>query len=154
MKLDLSKSVDFIHNAEVKNGIISSFYSHFNLVLFYFYPKDNTPGCSVEAHDFSVLKEKFEANGITIVWISKDSLDSHKKFINDLCINFPLISDTSLELHQLLWAYGEKSNYWKIVTWVIRSTFLVSKDGEIIQSWKNVKAKWHAEKILKEITKK
>lgn len=153
MKLDLNKNVNFVYNWE-KEDTLSSLFSQFEYILFYFYPKDNTPGCSVEAHDFSLLKEKLEANGITVVWISKDSVDSHKKFINDICINFPLISDFSLELHQLLWAYGEKNNYWKIVTWVIRSTFLVDKDGTVIQSWKNVKAKWHAEKILKELTKK
>jgi peroxiredoxin Q/BCP len=62
-----------------------------------------------------------------------------------------LISDPELVLHKELWAFGEKNNYWKIVQWVIRSTFLINKDGEIVQEWRNVRAKWHAEKVLREI---
>jgi peroxiredoxin Q/BCP len=64
-----------------------------------------------------------------------------------------LISDPDLILHKELWAYGEKNNYGKIVTWVIRSTFLFDREGRTLQEWRNVKAKWHAAKVLREITK-
>ena len=119
--------------------------------LLYFYPKDNTPGCSVEARDFTCLLWEFEKLGIDIIWVSKDSLESHKKFITNLSLQIPFISDSDLSLHKELWVYWEKNNYWKIVMWVIRSTFLVSKNWELIKEWRNVKAKWHAEKVLREV---
>lgn len=154
MILDLQKEVTYVSDSEVKDGPFSLLFSGFDTMLLYFYPQDNTPGCSVEAHDFSLLKSEFEKNWITIVWVSKDSPESHKKFIGDLCIKFPLITDSNLELHNVLKTFWEKNNYWKIVKWVIRSTFLVSKTGEVLKEWRNVKATWHAEKILKELTKK
>lgn len=121
--------------------------------ILYFYPKDNTPGCSIEAKDFTCLKGEFEKLWIQIIWVSKDSIDSHIKFIKDLSLWIDLISDPELVLHKELWTYWEKNNYWKIVMWVIRSTFLISSNWDIIKEWRNVKATWHAEKILKELQK-
>ena len=119
--------------------------------LLYFYPKDNTPGCTVENKDFSCLKWAFEKKWITLVWVSKDSGDSHKKFIQDHNLQIDLISDPDLHLHKALGAYGEKNNYGKIIQGVIRSTFLVNRAWEVLKAWKNIRAKWHAEKILREI---
>lgn len=121
--------------------------------ILYFYPKDNTPGCSIEAKDFTCLKGEFEKLWIQIIWVSKDSIDSHIKFIKDLSLWIDLISDPELILHKELWTYWEKNNYWKILMWVIRSTFLISSNWDIIKEWRNVKATWHAEKILKELQK-
>ncbi len=129
------------------NDIVS--YSPFTLL--YFYPADNTPGCTLENKSFSSLKSEFKELWVTLIWVSKNSLESHKKFIVDHNLEIDLISDPELTLHNELWAYGEKNNYWKIVTWVIRSTFLLNQNGEIIQEWRNVRAKWHAEKVLREI---
>jgi peroxiredoxin Q/BCP len=124
--------------------------SHAKTIL-YFYPKDNTPWCSIEAKDFSCIKQKFIDLWINIIWVSKDSIESHNKFIEKQELSIDLISDPNLILHKEFWAYWEKNNYWKIIQWVIRSTFLLNNNWEIIKSWKNVKAKWHAEKVLREI---
>lgn len=119
--------------------------------LLYFYPKDNTPGCTIENKDFSSMIHDFTKLWITVIWVSKDSIQSHEKFRNTQDLSVYLISDPDLVLHKALWAYGEKNNYGRIVTGVIRSTFLLNKDWEILQQWKNVRAKWHAEKVFREI---
>jgi thioredoxin-dependent peroxiredoxin len=121
--------------------------------ILYFYPRDNTPGCTLEAKDFTCLEKEFQKLWIGLLGVSKDTISSHKKFIADHWITFPLISDENLELHKQFWAYGEKNNYWKIIQWVIRSTFLLDSEGNIIKAWRNVKATGHAEKILKELQK-
>lgn len=152
MKLNLGTKYQAISfkwdTAELSLGDIVSFSDK---TLLYFYPKDDTPGCTVENKDFSCFKDKFTERWITLVWVSKDSIDAHKKFIDKYDLQVDLISDPELVLHKELWAFGEKNNYWKIVQWVIRSTFLINKDGEIVQEWRNVRAKWHAEKVLREI---
>ena len=119
--------------------------------LLYFYPKDNTPGCTTEANDFSQLAPEFEALGIQIIGVSKDSSASHAKFIENQMIAFELISDPNLELHKYFWAYGEKNNYGKIVQWVIRSTFLLDQEGNILKEYRNVRAKWHAQRVLNDL---
>lgn len=119
--------------------------------IFFFYPKDNTPGCTNENLDFTVLKSEFEALWYSLIWISKDSPESHIKFIEWKSLKNPLISDPDLLLHNHLWAYGEKNNYGKLVMWVIRSTYLVNENWKVEKEWKNIRAKWHAERILKEL---
>lgn len=119
--------------------------------LLYFYPKDNTPGCSIEAKDFSDLKEEFSKKWVQIIWVSKDSAKSHSNFIDKLCITFPLVSDLELELHKKFWAWWEKSMYWKKYEWTLRSTYLLNNKWEVIKEWLNVKAAWHAKAVLKEI---
>jgi len=121
--------------------------------LLYFYPKDNTPGCTVENKDFSCMISEYKNLWITLIWVSKDSVESHQKFISGQDLWVDLISDPDLVLHKELWAYGEKNNYGKIVTWVIRSSFLFDAQWNILQEWKNVRAKWHAVKVLREIEK-
>lgn len=121
--------------------------------ILYFYPKDNTPGCTTEAKDFTTLKGEFEKLWYYIIWVSKDSIDSHKRFEEKQELNIDLISDPDLILHKKFWAYGEKNNYWKIVMWVIRSTFILDRNCNIIKEYRNVRAKNHAERILKEIKK-
>lgn len=119
--------------------------------ILYFYPKDNTPWCTIENKDFSCLKEQFENIGIQLVWVSKDSIESHKKFVEKQDLQVALIADPDLVLHKELGAYGEKNNYGKIVQGVIRSTFLVNSKGEIMNEWRNIRAKGHAERMLKEM---
>lgn len=121
--------------------------------ILYFYPKDNTPGCTTENKDFSCLKEEFKALWITLIWVSKDSISSHKKFISSEDLKVDLISDKELILHKSLWAFWEKNNYGKIIEWVIRSTFLLDKTWKILRSWKWIKATWHAARILEEMKK-
>ncbi len=119
--------------------------------LLYFYPKNDTPGCTLENTDFTTLKWDFKNLWIQLIWVSKDSKESHQKFCWKYSLQNALISDPELVLHNFFGAFWEKNNYGKIVQWVIRSTFLLDKEGNILKSWKNVKATNHANKILKEV---
>ena len=119
--------------------------------LLYFYPKDNTPGCTLEAQDFTRLKKDFEALGIHIIWVSKDSEASHAKFRESCSLGIDLIADTDSKLHEHFGVIGEKKNYGKVYVGVIRSTFLLDSSWKILHEWRNVKATGHAEKVLREI---
>ena len=121
------------------------------LTLLYFYPKDDTPGCTLEASDFTRLKSEFEALGIHIIWISKDSETSHAKFCNKYNLGIQLVSDEDESLHNQFGVIGEKKNYGKVYIGVIRSTFLLDSQWKIIKEWRNVKATGHAEKVLRKI---
>lgn len=147
----LNTSFDVISWWEYKKDTLKDLLSKTPRTILYFYPKDNTPWCSLEAKSFTCLKQSFSDLWIHIIWVSKDSIDSHNKFIEKQELDIDLISDPDLILHKEFWAYWEKNNYWKIVEWVIRSTFLLDDKGEILKAWKNVKATWHVEKVLKEI---
>lgn len=140
-------------NWEISDIELKDLFKKSEKTILYFYPKDNTPWCSLEAKDFSCLNQEFEKLWIQIIGVSKDSIESHSKFISNLSLWINLISDPELVLHKEYWVYWEKNNYWKIVMWVIRSTFLIDSDWNIIKEWRNVKATWHAEKILKELKK-
>lgn len=154
MPLKLDKKYSAVSNSwEVWEFSLRELFSFSEKTLLFFYPKDNTPGCTVENKDFSCMVSEFKDLWITLVWVSKDSVESHKKFITDQDLSVDLISDPDLILHKELWAYWEKNNYGKIVTWVIRSTFLFGREGNMLQQWKNVRAKWHATKVLREIEK-
>lgn len=119
--------------------------------LLYFYPKDDTPGCTMEAQDFTRLKWEFESLGIQIIWVSQDSGISHAKFCIKHGIGIELIADEDAQLHNQFNVIGEKKNYGKVYIGVIRSTFLLDSTGNIIREWRNVKATGHAEKVLREI---
>jgi len=119
--------------------------------ILYFYPKDNTPGCTKEAKDFSELKEEFEKLWYQIIWVSKDSVESHKKFIQKYSLKIPLISDPDLELHNKFGTYWEKKSYGRVTMWTIRSTFVLDENCNIVKEYRNVKATWHAERVLKEL---
>lgn len=154
MTLNLETKYSAVNNLwEVTEISLWEIFKCSDKTLLYFYPKDNTPGCTVENKDFSCMVSDYKDLGITLVWVSKDSVDSHKKFITNQQLWIDLISDPELTLHKELWAYGEKNNYGKIVSWVIRSTFLFDSSGNILQEWRNVRAKWHAAKVLREIEK-
>jgi peroxiredoxin Q/BCP len=133
--------------------MFSDILSQSSKTLLYFYPKDNTPGCILEAQDFTRLKKEFESLGIQIIWVSKDSESSHAKFRDSCSLGIELISDESGELHEQFGVIGEKKNYGKIYIGTIRSTFLLDATWKILREWRNVKATGHAEKVLKELTK-
>lgn len=117
-------------------------------MILYFYPKDNTPGCTIEAKDFSCLLNEFSSLWCCVVWVSKDSEKSHNNFVEKQELKITLLSDPELILHTKFNVIGEKKNYGKVYQWVIRSTFLLDKDLNIIKEWRNVKAKNHAQKVL------
>lgn len=118
-------------------------------LLLYFYPKDNTPWCSLEARDFSFFQKEFLSMGIAILGVSKDSKESHEKFIQKQNLTIPLLSDESLAIHNEFAIIGEKKNYWKVYQGVIRSTFLLNKKWEIVKERRNVRAKGHVERVLR-----
>jgi peroxiredoxin Q/BCP len=121
-------------------------YSGKTFVL-YFYPKDNTPGCTREAQAFTKLLPKFKKAGVDVLGVSKDSVASHCGFRDKLKLKVPLLSDPELEVHKAYGAFGEKVMYGKKVKGVIRSTFLIEK-GKIKRAWGSVKVDGHAEAVL------
>ena len=121
--------------------------SHQGLIL-YFYPKDNTQGCSIQAMDFSHHKAKLESLGFYILGVSRDGIKSHQNFINKKALSIDLISDTDEKLCQYYDVIKEKKMYGKTHLGVVRSTFVYNKNGEMIGSFRDVKAKEHVEKIL------
>ena len=118
-----------------------------NLVI-YFYPKDNTPGCTNEAKDFSKLYKKFKKLNCEIVGISKDSIESHKKFISKFKIPFQLLSDEKIITLKKYKAWGEKSIYGKKFMGIKRTTILINTKGKIIKIWNNVKVTDHAKEVF------
>ena len=121
-------------------------YSGKTFVL-YFYPKDNTPGCTREAQAFTKLLPKFKKAGVDVLGVSKDSVASHCGFRDKLKLKVPLLSDPDLAVHKAYGAFGEKTMYGKKVQGVIRSTFLIDK-GKIKRAWGSVKVDGHAEAVL------
>jgi len=116
--------------------------------LVYFYPRDDTPGCTTEACQFNDNLSRFQAANVPVIGISADSAASHVKFRNKYGLKFPLLSDKGHEVAAKYGAYGEKMMYGKPVTGVIRSTFLVDEQGKIEKAWYSVKANGHAEQVL------
>lgn len=120
-------------------------------LVLYFYPKDNTPGCTTEAKEFSECVAQFQALGADIIGVSPDSAKSHCKFIDQHSLSLQLLSDPD---HQVIEAYGAwrlKKFMGKEYMGVVRSTFLISPDGKIAQVWDKVRVKAHVEKVLQEL---
>jgi peroxiredoxin Q/BCP len=118
------------------------------LVIF-FYPKDNTPGCTTENLDFTALKPQFDTAGIALLGVSKDSPAKHKNFIAKHDLAAPLASDAEEKgLSDALGIWTEKQNYGRTYMGMVRTTYLVGKDGKIAQVWNKVKVKGHAEAVL------
>ena len=120
-------------------------------VVLYFYPKDNTPGCSLEAMMFSKYKDEFEKYNTTIIGISKDSCESHKKFIKNKNLNITLISDVEKEIHQSYGVWNLKKFLGKEYMGTIRTTFLIDSKGKIRKIWSKVKVKGHVEEVLNQV---
>tara|TARA_B100002051_G_scaffold261292_1_gene282697 strand:- start:169 stop:687 length:519 start_codon:yes stop_codon:yes gene_type:complete len=120
-------------------------------VILYFYPKDSTPGCTTQACDFRDAKDTFESAGWRVIGVSRDSEVSHQRFIDAQSLNFDLIVDNDTSLHELYGAWGEKTNYGKTYMGAIRSTFVISQEQTILWAGRNVRAKGHVERVLKEL---
>lgn len=119
-------------------------------VILYFYPKDNTPGCTQEACDFRDNMGRLEMHGAQVVGVSPDSAGSHGKFKAKYELPFILLSDPDKKVHMAYGAWGEKNMYGKKVMGVIRSTFLIDEEGIVRRIWRNVKVKGHVDSILGE----
>ncbi|MCX8075667.1 MAG: peroxiredoxin [Aquificaceae bacterium] len=118
-------------------------------LILYFYPKDDTPGCTQEACDFRDNLSLLETKGYRVVGVSPDGLQSHKKFKEKYGLSFILLSDESKEVAKAYGAYGKKKMYGKETEGIIRSTFIISKNGNILKALYNVKVKGHVESLLR-----
>ena len=117
-------------------------------VVIYFYPKDDTPGCTLETKDFSKLYKEFKKNKTEVVGISKDSIASHLKFKKKYKVPFQLLSDEDVKVQKKYKVWGMKSFMGRKFKGTIRSTFLVDKNKKILKSWSNVRVLNHAKEVL------
>lgn len=122
-------------------------------VVLYFYPKDNTPGCSLEAMDFSMLKDEFEKENTVILGVSKDSCKSHQDFIDKKRLTIMLLSDPEAEVQKKYKVWKPKKFMGREFLGTVRSTFLIDTQGKISKTWPDVKVKGHAEEVLSEVRK-
>jgi len=121
-----------------------------NIVL-YFYPKDNTPGCTLEGQDFRDNKRKFSARNTVILGVSRDSVKSHENFKSKQSFSFDLLSDPDEKLCKQFDVIKEKNMYGKKVIGIERSTFLIDENGVLVKEWRKVKVKGHVEEVLEGI---
>jgi peroxiredoxin Q/BCP len=117
-------------------------------VILYFYPRDDTPGCTIEAQDFRDAMPKLKKLGAVVLGVSKDSIKSHCKFRDKYNLSFPLLTDEDGAVMEKYGAWGEKVLYGKKSMGVIRSTILIGKDGKVLRHWPKVSAKGHAAEVL------
>lgn len=120
-------------------------------VILYFYPKDNTPGCTAQACNFSERYPQFTEKGAVVLGVSKDTVASHKKFEVNYGLAFPLLADPELSVIKAYDVWKEKKNYGKVSMGVVRTTYLIDEDGVIIRANDKVKAAEDAEHMLGEI---
>ena len=121
-------------------------------VVLYFYPKDDTPGCTLETNDFNKLYSKFKKLDCEVYGISKDSIKSHDKFKEKYKIKFNLLSDEDLNVLKKYKVWGKKKFMGREFMGTIRSTYLIDKKGKIIKIWDNVKVKDHAKEVLETLS--
>jgi peroxiredoxin Q/BCP len=127
------------------------------VVVLYFYPRDNTPGCTVEAEGFRDAVPALKKLGAVVLGVSKDSIASHCKFRDKYKLTFPLLSDPDGETLEAYGAWGDKVMYGKKMKGIIRSTVLIDKTGRVARHWPKVSVKGHVDEVVasvKEIAKK
>ncbi len=120
-------------------------------VVLYFYPKDNTPGCTIEAVDFTARKGEFQEVGAEVIGVSGDSEKSHKKFTDKHKLEITLLSDPEHEIMGSYGAWKEKSMYGKTFLGIHRSTVLIDPEGKVAYHWPKVKAKGHADQVKEKL---
>jgi len=121
--------------------------------IIYFYPKDNTPGCTVEALDFTDMKDEFEKENCIIFAISKDNCKSHQNFINKKQLEITLLSDPETKVHKQMGVWQLKKFMGKEYIGTVRTTFLLDPHRKIRKVWENVKVKGHAKEVLETLKK-
>ena len=119
-----------------------------NFVVLYFYPKDDTPGCTIETNDFNKLLPKFKKLNCEILGVSKDNLKSHDKFRDKYKIKFDLLADEEIKVLKKYKVWAKKKFMGREFMGIVRTTFLIDKKGKIIKIWNNVKVKDHAKEVL------
>ena len=118
--------------------------------VIYFYPKDFTPGCTTEADEFSKDYKKFQKEGIEVIGVSPDDVESHKKFCDKMGIKFPLLADADKEISQKFGVWGKKKFMGREYMGVFRSTFLVNQKGKIFKIYPKVKPSGHSKEVLED----
>jgi peroxiredoxin Q/BCP len=119
--------------------------------ILYFYPKDDTPGCTTEACDFRDNLARLGDLGFKVFGVSPDTVESHEKFREKYELNFPLLADPDNEAAEAFGVWREKTNYGRKYTGIVRSTFVVDEEGKIAQIHDNVRAKGHVERLLRDM---
>lgn len=117
-------------------------------VVLYFYPKDDTSGCTREAQDFTALAGEFAKSGVKIVGVSRDPMKSHEKFIGKYGLAVPLASDEDGKISEAFGTWGEKSMYGRKYMGMERATYLIAQDGRVVRAWRKVKVPGHAQEVL------
>ncbi len=134
--------------AESTSGPVSLSSLRGRKLVVYFYPKDNTPGCTSEAGDFRDLHAQFDQAGVTVLGVSRDSLRSHQNFRSKLELPFHLITDPEESLCNAFGVMKMKNMYGKQVRGIERSTFLIDASGKLARAWRGVKVPGHAQEVL------
>jgi thioredoxin-dependent peroxiredoxin len=122
-------------------------------LVLYFYPKDDTPGCTVEARDFAAARAKLDDLDAVVLGVSKDTLASHEKFRTKHGLDFDLVSDPKAEVIEKYGAWGEKNMYGKKSMGIVRTTVLIDPEGKVRKVWPKVKVKGHVDAVIAEIEK-
>jgi len=135
------------HNQSVKLG---DFSGHKNIVL-YFYPKDDTPGCTIEANQFTALAEQFDAHDTVILGVSKDSCESHQAFIDKFDLKINLLADTDGKLCEAYGVWQEKEKNGEKKMGIVRSTFIIDKNARLVDVEYGVSPEGHAQNVLQKI---
>ena len=143
---DKSKAPSFLSLVDENKELSLDNFQGSYLVI-YFYPKDKTSGCTIESQDFRDYKNKFSKKNCKIVGVSRDSIKSHKSFIEKESLNFPLLSDPDETMCNAYGVMKEKSMYGRKYMGIERSTFLISPDGLLIKEWRGVKVPGHVEEV-------
>lgn len=143
-----SSAPDFSLPASNGETVTLSDYRGKKNVILYFYPKDNTPGCTQESCDFRDRHQDFADLDTVILGISMDNLDSHEKFINKYQLPFLLLSDPDAKVCSQYGVYQEKNLFGKKKWGIVRSTFVIDKEGNLAQSWRKVKVNGHVDEAL------
>ena len=121
-------------------------------LVLYFYPKDDTSGCTREAQDFTALADDYAKAGVKVVGVSRDPMKKHEKFIGKYGLSVPLVSDEDGRISEAFGTWVQKSMYGRKYIGMERATFLIGADGKVLKAWRKVKVPKHAEDVLKAAT--
>ena len=147
-KVKLGKKIPDFTATATNNSVFTLSENMGKNIVIYFYPKDNTPGCTKEGEDFRDQFEVFNSNNTVIVGVSRDSVKSHEKFICKYNFPFDLIADEDETVCQLFDVIKEKNMYGRKYMGIERSTFLIDTNGVLINEWRKVKVKGHVKEVL------
>ncbi len=135
----------------VKDGVVHLLDLRGKVTVLYFYPKDDTPGCTKEACNFRDANREMQKQGIVVLGVSADDVRSHQKFLDKYTLPFPLLADTDTQVAQLYGVWKEKNMYGRKYMGINRETFLIDKDGIVRKVWHKVKPDAHASEVLEAV---